>query len=400
MLSFYRTKLGIVMAREKIFVIAQEYPPFPPGGIANFTKYLFDNFEEYDITIFSQSTSWENSVTTEGNTTIHRRALFSNAHMRLIPVQWITFPKSIRRTFYMRLYNYHYTLRLLKKEKPTHIFCNDLESLPLAYTLFKKTKIPYSLFVHGNTLLRAMLSNKITRNFYNKPMLHAHTIWANSRYTKSKAEMYETESEVKVLPLGPCLSIETIDEAKPAPRGEKIQLLTVGRSEERKNVSLVLQALKLLNREDIQYTIVGKGPYKEEIEKQIDELELQNCVEMKGFVSDEELEEIYKRSHIFIMPSKPIPPFDIEGFGIVYLEANARGCVPIGGNSGGVPDAIEDGISGLLVDWNSPQSAAEAIEKLADNPELCSEMIKNGIDRIKDKYNWQNAANMVKADIS
>ena len=83
---------------------------------------------------------------------------------------------------------------------------------------------------------------------------------------------------------------------------------------------------------------------------------------------------------------------DVEGFGIVFLEAAAAGRPTIGGSSGGVSEAVEDGVTGLLVSGTDAEELARAIHRLATSPELRHKMGTAGRERVLKGFTWERAA--------
>ena len=106
-----------------------------------------------------------------------------------------------------------------------------------------------------------------------------------------------------------------------------------------------------------------------------------------GCVSDEELLGYYAACDVFIMPNREIDG-DIEGFGMVYLEASAAGKPVIGGRSGGTGDAILDGITGLRVDGTNVAQIADAVISLLSDPEKSKTMGKNGYRWAAQEFTW------------
>ena len=127
---------------------------------------------------------------------------------------------------------------------------------------------------------------------------------------------------------------------------------------------------------------------RQSLENLVAELALQKHVRFLGFVPDATLIDWYNAADIFIMPSRLGTGTDrgVEGFGIVYLEANACNTPVIGGRSGGVPDAVEDGLSGLLVDPQSPQDIADAIAKLLADPAYGRRLGEQGRSRVLKRF--------------
>lgn len=147
-----------------------------------------------------------------------------------------------------------------------------------------------------------------------------------------------------------------------AGKGGTARLLTVSRlSEARKNVDLVLQALaRLKGRHDVQYTIVGDGYDRRRLEGLTRELRLEHCVRFTGFVSREELLDIYAHTDLMILTSAANRDSH-EGFGIVYLEAAASGVPSLAARLAGAAEAVEEGTSGMFVEQPSTDAIAEAL---------------------------------------
>jgi phosphatidylinositol alpha-1,6-mannosyltransferase len=109
-----------------------------------------------------------------------------------------------------------------------------------------------------------------------------------------------------------------------------------------------------------------------------------------GKLPDADLAEIYALSDVFAMPSREqLDKCSVEGFGLVFLEANACGKAVVGGRSGGIPDAIEDGVTGFLVNPNDPDDTAAAIGRILTDHELASRMGTQGRARVVRTFTWQ-----------
>ena len=158
-------------------------------------------------------------------------------------------------------------------------------------------------------------------------------------------------------------------------------LLSVGRLVERKGYDKMLMALpQILERHrDVHYVVVGEGPFRAELERIAAREGVINHITFVGQVSDEELADYYSLGDIFVLPNREMPDGDTEGFGLVYLEANACGKPVISGRAGGVLDAVQDGINGLTVDGNDPSSIAAAILRLLEDRDLYARLRSGGL---------------------
>jgi len=175
-------------------------------------------------------------------------------------------------------------------------------------------------------------------------------------------------------------------------KGKKV-LLTVARMEQRKGHDKVIEALPqiLAVIPDIVYLIVGKGCYLERVKALTKSLGLEDKVIFTGRVSWADLPQYYRSCDVFIMPNRTLPNGDTEGFGLVFLEANACEKPVIGGKAGGVPDAVADGETGILVDGNSVEEIAKAAIQLLSNKELAQRMGHAGYMRALN-FSWANKA--------
>ena len=155
----------------------------------------------------------------------------------------------------------------------------------------------------------------------------------------------------------------------------------------------VLYALKEIVKEntDVVYLIGGSGPDANRLKKLRNKLGLQDYVTFLGRIPEEELPYYYSMADVFVMPAKNDPP-DVEGFGIVFLEANACETPVIGSRTGGIPDAIVDGKTGLLVDEDNIEELTSAIRNLITDVNLAHQMGKAGRERILSDINWDTSA--------
>lgn len=166
-------------------------------------------------------------------------------------------------------------------------------------------------------------------------------------------------------------------------------LLTVTRLVERKGVDLVLRAVASLKEslEDIHYLIVGDGPDRERLESLVKSLGIRNFVTFAGRRPHEELNRLYNSADLFVMPSRTSLP-DVEGFGIVFLEASSAGLPVIGSDSGGIPSAIKHGETGWIVPEGDRELLASQIYNMLSDPEKAAGMGRAGREYVLKSANW------------
>ncbi len=130
---------------------------------------------------------------------------------------------------------------------------------------------------------------------------------------------------------------------------------------------------------DAHLMIAGDGPQRGELESLIAYHGLQKSVTLTGPLTVADLLSAYRSAELFMMPNRTMPDGDTEGFGLVFLEANACGRAVIGGKAGGAVEAVKDGETGMLVDGDVVGEIAGAVIRLLADPELRSRLENNGL---------------------
>lgn len=150
-------------------------------------------------------------------------------------------------------------------------------------------------------------------------------------------------------------------------------IFSLSRLVPRKGVDKAIEALALVarKRRDFLFCIGGAGPDLPRLQALVAEKGLEKHVRFLGRIADADMGACYAGADLFVLPSRSsIDPPDVEGFGIVFLEAGACGTPSLGGDSGGVPDAVLDGETGFLVDPEDPAAIAEKMLLLMSDREL------------------------------
>lgn len=260
---------------------------------------------------------------------------------------------------------------------------------------FIKTSMPVVLTVHGSYAYVPAVSSSMLRPLYSVLYARALTrvarVIAVSQYTKNyfltcmeAADSLFPEDRVNVVHNG--VSTQGVTFIEKTEQKEKKTILTVAPARGRKGIAESLRAVayyKEIYHTPVEYRIVGSrdasSAYRTLISEEIKRLGLSNTVVFTGRVSEEQLNKEYASADVFLMlPIVRTPYF--EGFGLVYLEANARGVPVIGSSIGGSAEAIEDGVSGYAVDPKNAEAVAEALHNILDNA---------SIDRAKAR-DWAN----------
>jgi len=230
------------------------------------------------------------------------------------------------------------------------------------------------LTFHGSEILRFARS-PLRRWLAGKLIRHAARVSTLTTYTQELLlERFPHAADKIILTPGAARSDFAVVPARAAREGHKIVVLTVGRLHPRKGQLVTLQALQMLPAEvrgRLEYWIVGgrnKGNYEDRLRAQA-ESDSALKVRFFGNIPDEELAEVYDRSDIFALTSINVAQ-SVEGFGLVYLEAAAHGLPIVAHRVGGVPEAVRDGVTGLLVTPERPAELAAAFERLIHDAAL------------------------------
>ncbi len=179
--------------------------------------------------------------------------------------------------------------------------------------------------------------------------------------------------------------------------GKNYEFLSVGNLVARKGHDMVIRGLRRLRQTvpEATYLIVGHGSYRVQLENLAKGLEVRDRVIFAGLAA-EELPNIYAISDVFVMPSREqLEECDVEGFGLVFLEASACAKPVVGGRSGGIPDAIVDGVTGLLVNPHDPEDIANALARLLTNNHLAIRLGQQGRSWVIKYFSWGRVADRV-----
>jgi phosphatidylinositol alpha-1,6-mannosyltransferase len=242
------------------------------------------------------------------------------------------------------------------------------------------------IYVHGEEISSQMTYDPDSRR-RRRALAAADRIVAVSRFTRG---VLETAMEVPAEKIA--LISNGVDLQRFTPRarredllarygltGKRI-LLTVGRLYARKGMDRVIESLPRVLRElpDVCYLLVGEGSYRPDLEQLAERTGVRQQVVFAGAVPDAELVDHYALADVFIMANRELPDGDTEGFGLVFLEANACRIPVIAGRAGGSVDAVTDGVNGLVVDGDRQEEIAAAVLRLFQDDALRERLVAEG----------------------
>lgn len=289
------------------------------------------------------------------------------------------------------------------------IWCGNLKpaSYPARWAKLR-TGVPYGVLLHGGDLL--ILRDQAQRSLLKRRAAHAllgsaAVLVSNSTWTSNlcRAVMnqvgleFET-SRVRVVPLGadPLVFRPGVDSTEVRRRyglNRGRWLLTVARLTAHKGIDTGIRVVAQLATAypELVYAVVGSGDQLPGLEKLAQSLGVLDRVRFFTDVPDTDLPAFYNCAEIYLGLSRATAQ-GVEGFGISLAEASACGLPIVAGRSGGIPDAVRDGETGLLVDPEQPAGAAAAVKVLLEDRALASRLGAEGRRSVETYFNWNRVA--------
>lgn len=339
---------------KKTLVLTHEYWPFK-GGVARYVYNLFKNFEPKDYLVLCDHPA----VSSKDN-------IF---HFKLRD-------QFVRPTWLLRFWS---VINFIQKNKIEIIFTPNILPLGgLCWLIYKLYKIPYVISLHG---LDIRLAKAYKGKWAGLILRNAQNIVVNSLDTQKVLLDYHISGQ-KITLLYPGVDLPQTNNKvdlnalrnKHQIKKEEKVLLTVARLQSRKGQDLVIKALGTVAKDlKVKYIIIGEGPNKNDLEQLIKYYKLSDKVIILDNISHNELNDYYQLADLFVMPNRR-DDLDVEGFGIVFMEAASHHLPIIAGNNGGIPEVWENNVSAKLIDSVNLNELAEAIRLLLNNESLAKKM--------------------------
>ena len=285
------------------------------------------------------------------------------------------------------------------------IWCGNIKpaAYPAKWTM-ERTGVPFGILLHGGDLLilqHQVHQSAIRRKTAAALLSSAAVLVANSEWTRdrcltllSELDIDATPERVRVVPLGADHEffrpgLDTREVRARYALGEGRWLLSVARLSRHKGIDTALQGLARLRPRypDLRYAVVGSGEEQEALAAEARELGVADRVRFLTDVPDRDLPALYNTAEVYLGVSRLMEQ-RVEGFGISLAEASACGVPVVAGRSGGIPAAVRDGQTGLLVDAERPEAVAEALARLLDDAALRARLGAAGRRAVESHYNW------------
>lgn len=249
--------------------------------------------------------------------------------------------------------------------------------------LSKILDLPYTLTAHAYDIYLSPDSDELRY-----VMKNAESIVTISQYNKNYLQSkIGINNRIDVIRCG--IDLDRFNPQIKFNNNDRIKMLTVGRLVEKKGIEYLIKAIPIVIKETktCDLTIVGSGPLNVSLHKLVHDLKIEEYVQFKEDVPDPELIHYYTQSDMFILPCIIAENGDRDGIPVVIMEAMAMELPVISTRVSGIPELVEDGISGILVPTKDENVIADAIIKLYKNSQLSLEMGKKGRKIIEEKYN-------------
>jgi phosphatidyl-myo-inositol dimannoside synthase len=289
------------------------------------------------------------------------------------------------------------------------IWCGNLKpaAYPAKWTM-ERVGTPFGILLYGGDLLilqHQVHQSQIKRRTARALLNSAAVLVAISQWTRDRClallgelEIEPTPELVRVVPLGsdPRFFRPGIDTGEARTRyglGAGRWLLSVARLTRHKGIDTALKALAALREDypDLRYAVVGTGEDRSALESEARALGVADRVRFLPNVPDRDLPALYNCAEIYLGISRLMEQ-RVEGFGISLVEASACGVPVVAGNSGGTSEAVQDGVTGLLVDAESPEAATAVLRRLLDDSDLRRRLGAAGRAAVERRYNWDRVA--------
>lgn len=177
------------------------------------------------------------------------------------------------------------------------------------------------------------------------------------------------------------------------PSADALLLCSVGRQVKRKGTAWFVDHVMPMLPSDVHYWIAGDGPQDDAIQAAIDRQNLADRVRRLGRISNEALAYLYRGADLFVMPNVPVDD-DLEGFGIVMLEAGQCGTPAVAARLGGIQDVITEGVNGHLVEPQSARAFADTILQYRQAPTALHDLARRTIAHTTSTFDWTSVADL------
>lgn len=284
------------------------------------------------------------------------------------------FPKAVR---------FAYEMQQLGIEHIHAHFCNH--PAVVALIIHRLTGIPYSFTAHGSDLHKdkRMLDKKVAASAF------AVTVSSFNKGEMIKACGEALREKIHIIHCGIDPEVFLPTEKKNGKRA--LRIICVGSYEEVKGHKYLVDACRLLRERGIDFVcdLIGDGPVREQVKKQIADLNLRDKVIIHGSRKRQEVADMMRAADVKVLASVPTAEGKREGVPVVIMEAMATGLPVISSQLSGIPELVDNGRTGILTQPGDAKALADALQKLHENPTLRFNMGHAGREKVLREFNMK-----------
>lgn len=373
--------MGERTQRRRTLLVTNDFPP-RPGGIQSYLQNLVERIDPDDIVVYAPR--WRGSTHAEFDAEVPYR-VYRHPTTLMLPT-----PAVARRA-----------AKIIAAESISTVWFGAAAPLAVLAPAMRRAGADRVIAsTHGHEVGWSMLpgARQVLRHIGE----HTDAITFVSRYTRGRfASAFGAHAALEYLPPG-------VDTTRFAPNevtrndirsrhglGERPVIVCLSRLVPRKGQDVLIRALPLIRTEidDATLVIVGGGPYGKHLRELAVRVGVADHVIFTGTVPAAELAAYHTIADVFAMPSRTrAGGLDVEGLGIVYLEAAATAVPVVAGQSGGAPETVREGVTGTVVDGRDETAVAFAVIAIVSDPAAAAEMGRQGRHFVEQQWQWSHMA--------
>jgi phosphatidylinositol alpha-1,6-mannosyltransferase len=375
----------------RILLLSRYFPP-EIGGVGQYWANMIPHFARLEITLLTPMAT-------------AKAGLRSRQGVELVVKRLRCFPKesvrySLRWILCVILTSLYSTQECLIGRVDYVVIGHGSFSLCLcAWLTAMATRTPYILVTHGEDIpQRRSRSSRLLKFFFSR----ATGFVCNSEFTAARLRRFLARDvaptivmpgvEDRFFQVPDPMAVDAV--RKTFDLQSRKTVYTIARLDERKGQDRVIEALPQIIRAhpNVVYLMSGSGPRLEQMKDLAHRCGVEGHVRFAGVIPADMIVACHYACDVFVMPNRELCCGDTEGFGIVFLEANAAGKPAVAGSAGGAVDAVVDGVTGMIVNGEDSADIASAICRLLGDASLARSLGEAGRKRAWERFRWQIAA--------
>jgi colanic acid/amylovoran biosynthesis glycosyltransferase len=283
------------------------------------------------------------------------------------------FPKSV------------YLARRLEREGIRHIHAHyATHPATMALIIARLSAITFSFTVHAHDIFvnRRLLRWKLRQTRFVRSISAFNKRYLERLYPK------EANGKIEVIHVGIAPDVYEQSSRAIEPRQSPPRLLCVAAHKPYKGLATLIEACRILRDEGVEFfcEVIGRGPLTGELQKMIDERQLNGLVSLAGSRTEEEVTRLMSEATLFVLPSTIAKDGQMEGIPVALMEALSSARAVVTTSTSGIPELVEHGVNGLLVEPDNPPEFAEAIRQLLSDPERARAMGLRGQAKVRREF--------------